>query len=108
MRIVGQLVMYLVYIQYIAVHEAYQSSDWPKDPRLQSPCESESRLQRIMATTTTTTSVLKISIFKNVLDKIMCLNLNLLMLNIHHGPYSSNIWGRCFNGVFQITTLFAI
>ena len=52
MRIVGQLVMYLVYIQYIAVHEAYQSSDWPKDPRLQSPCESESRLQRIMATTT--------------------------------------------------------
>ena len=56
MRIVGQLVMYLVYIQYIAVHEAYQSSDWPKDPCLQSPCESESRLQRIMATITTTTS----------------------------------------------------
>ena len=54
MRIVGQLVMYIVYIQYIAVHEAYQSSDWPKDPHLQSPCESESRLKRIMASTTTT------------------------------------------------------
>ena len=67
MRIVVQLVMYIVYIQYTAVHEAYQSSDWPKDPCLQSPCESESRLQRIMATATTTIrDVTHLNMFKDL------------------------------------------
>ncbi len=34
--------------------EAYQSSNWPKDSKNQSPCASVSQLQRIRATTITT------------------------------------------------------